>query len=111
MAQGPPRNVGVGVESSNEAFYLVATEKEGMLSLGFWCDLALESSQLLITGWWCRDTLRVQVGECYVDPRNGWQELTEAWCHVLLLTALAQCLRGLPPGPFFHLLVGSSLAS
>lgn len=36
MAQGPPRNVGVGsVESSNEAFHLVATEKEGMLSLGF----------------------------------------------------------------------------
>lgn len=52
MAQGPIRNVEVGsVESSNEAFNLVATEKEGMLSLGFWCDLALESSQLLIIGW------------------------------------------------------------
>lgn len=36
MAQGPPRNVGVGsVESINEAFHLVATEEEGMLSLGF----------------------------------------------------------------------------
>lgn len=36
MDQGPPRNVGVGsVESSNEVFQLVATEKEGMLSLGF----------------------------------------------------------------------------
>lgn len=36
MAQGPPRNVGVGsVESSNEVFQIVATEKEEILSLGF----------------------------------------------------------------------------
>lgn len=44
-------NVGVSsVESSDEAFQLVTAEKEGVLSLGFLWEQALEPSQLLNTG-------------------------------------------------------------